>query len=239
MQRTWLIWVVMLACEQKGGDPQGETETAASTATDATGAPDPTGGSGTGGQSSTSSSSGAPEPTTGGTASPSSGSEPTTTGVDSSEPPGDPTQVCQRFCDRFTACELDYLFDGCPCAPEQVEGVECLHHWALTAGCFEIDSCESLGSQLSPCWDDFYATQDWCLYGDDGCEIFGEAGEHVPEDSCAYTDHCIEKPSRRVFCDATSCTCEIDGVATATCPENGLCRGSITAEEHLDACCGR
>lgn len=229
---------MMLACEQKDGDPQGETETAASTATDATGAPDPTGGSGTDGQSGTSGSSGAPEPTTGGTTSTASGSEPTS-GTSSSDPGGDPATVCQQFCDRLVACELDGAFDVCPCDPAKVSGAECLKRWKAAAECFEGDTCRSLESGESPCWNDYLAASDWCLFGEDGCEIFHEFGEDTPPDGCVYVDECLEAPSRRLVCDAAACTCEIDGVPAGTCAPEGVCRDIDLVPARLDACCGR
>lgn len=238
MQRTWLTLVVMLACEQKAGDPQGETETAASTATDATGAPDPTGGSGTGGQPGTSESSGAPEPTTGGATASSSGSEPTS-GTSSSDPGRDPAAVCQQFCDRLMACELEGAFDGCPCQPELLSGTNCLQRWQLAAACFEKDTCRSLESGESPCWNDFSAATEWCLFGDDGCEIFQEFGGDTPPDGCVYVDECLEAPSRRIVCDAAECTCEIDGAPAGTCAPEGVCDAIELVPARLDACCGR
>lgn len=194
----------------------GGTETA-STATDATGAPDPTGGSGTGGQSSTTGSSGAPEPTTVGTTATSSGDEPTS-GTSSPDPGGDPGVSCQQFCDRLTACELDGAFDGCPCQPELLSGAQCLQRWQLAAKCFEIDTCRSLQSGESPCWNDYLAAMEWCLFGEDGCELFHEFGEDTPPDGCVYVD---ESSRRRA---AASCATRPSAAARSTACRSGRAR---------------
>lgn len=231
MRRTWLVWVVMLACEHKGGDPQGETQTAASTATDATGAPNPTEVSGSGVSTGGATSEGEPTSTT---SAASTASTASTSGLED-----DPEVLCQQFCDRLVACELDGVFDGCPCQPDQVSGTQCVHRWGLTVECFAIDTCESLESGASPCWKDFQNATNWCLYGDDGCLVVEESGDDTPADGCVFVDECLEAPSRRLACDAVQCTCEVDGAPAGTCSPEGVCADPDLAPARLDACCGR
>ncbi|MDC0717428.1 hypothetical protein [Nannocystis bainbridge] len=237
MRRSWLVWVVMLACEHKDGDPQGETQAAASTATDATGAPNPTEVSGSGVSTGGTTSEGEPTSTTSTASTTDTASTASTASTSGLE--DDPEVLCQQFCDRLVACGLDGVFDGCPCQPDQVSGTQCVHHWGLTVECFATNTCESLESEASPCWKDFQNAVDWCRYGEDGCAIFQEFGGEEPSDGCVFVDECLEAPSRRLECDAVSCACEVDGAPAGTCAPEGVCDDFDLAPARFDACCGR
>lgn len=152
----------------------------------------------------------------------------------------DAAEICEQFCGRLVACDLDGSFDGCPCYPEFLAPF-CVDEWRDVAVCFEEATCADLGSGDSPCWMMYEHAYSKCEYGEDGCEIFAVVGGGPlpPPGACRLAKECLDIPTEELDCDVDTCTCMIDGAIVGTCPNSDKCEGDDPAVySKFDACCG-
>lgn len=173
--------------------------------------------------------------TTGGTGDP-------TTGDACEETTGEPVfhdELCDPFCQRMTECELEGIYDGCPCYG-LLTGAKCLAAWDAAVKCFAAESCATLQTGEGACWDQFDAAYERCEYGECGCLGYEELGGDIGPDECIIGEDCLDTPSRRLECDAETCTCTVDGAPAVTCPADGACDIAEypPLRAKLDACCG-
>jgi hypothetical protein len=152
----------------------------------------------------------------------------------------DAADICERFCDRLVACDLDGSFDPCPCSPELLAPF-CIGEWSDVVACFEEATCADLGSGDGPCWMMYEHAYSKCNYGEDGCDILAVigGGPLPPPGACRLAKECLDIPTEELDCDVDTCTCTIDGAVVGTCPNSGVCQADEPAVySRFDACCG-
>jgi hypothetical protein len=240
MRRIFLGLVVLVAA--CGGD-KNESETDASTGASSTGGeesgatlgmssqPTTDGAGGTTGDSGTE----AGEVTSNGEG---TGMGPTS--ADPSDPTGT-TGVCETLCMHADECgvdlggrecqpqcsdALDSDAPGCPAATSAM--LECL----IGLGCPEFkDAVEN--DSFGECSDELAAQEEACA--GEVCE--SSVGGNEDGTECSLTQICPES-TLELDCDATTCTCTIDGEPAGMCAAEGVCVTLEGLDAKADACCG-
>lgn len=160
------------------------------------------------------------------TGAPTGGATGATTGA---EPPA----TCDGFCEKLSACGLDGAFDVCPCLGQGDISVECTESWQKVYPCMVAESCEAVADMSSACWTLYLDAVDVCSGGGDECVVSGSPPG--PEETCWFEFECPEQ-TRRIECDAETCTCLTDGVAGKSCLSEDAC-ATMTIADKFFACC--
>ncbi len=152
---------------------------------------------------------------------------PTSSGTDdttSTAPPPDlptldPDASCLAYCMQDAACRGGSLYPSCMTAcHDRLDSVvsdrECFVADIAYTECLAALPCEDLFADQAGCDDALWA---WAA----ACRLcWGESGPTGP-DSCFWAEVCPGRSTERIECDATVCTCTIDGVPASGCPSLG------------------
>lgn len=156
------------------------------------------------------------------------------TGNESDDGATEGAQLCLEFCARFTMCDLDGAFEGCPC--DNPTGQKCVAAWSQALQCFIVESCAELSGGTSRCWGDYEMAVVQCGLGEDNCDFFVQVGG-PPDGSCTFGEECLGQPEKLVHCDDTECTCTTNGQVKGICPADGVCGDDNLIPTKVAECC--
>lgn len=145
------------------------------------------------------------------------------------------------FCAKGVECMVDLGGSECPGFCQMGLSVgepECGEASAAFYECLIGLSCAEFAAAISSEWfegciDELKAQVGAC--GGRGCEeLFGTNEEGT---ECLYAEICPEG-TKEMDCDATTCTCAVDGMPIGMCAADGVCMDFLTISDKAAECCG-
>lgn len=157
--------------------------------------------------------------------------------------PTDPTagsELCDQLCAKAVECEVDLGGPQCVngCNGGYTGEPTCDMAFDQAYACLIGLDCAALAAAINE--EDFGACADEIMAQETACAgQTCEASIGINEDSteCSYSQDCPDGVSE-MQCDATTCTCTIDGMPAGECASDGACTAIEGISAKAQTCCG-